>query len=69
MKPTKFILIDTGSESNQIMMSDVGKMENGIQRSKTFETGSKVLDGLIRIHFSYEITQRVNLPGKSIWNK
>lgn len=69
MKPTKFILIDTGSESNQIMMSDVGKMENGIQRSRTFETGSKVLDTLIRIHFSYEITQRINLPGKSIWNK
>ena len=69
MKPTKFILIDTGSESNQIMMSDVGKMENGIQRSKTFETGNKILNALIRLHFSYAITQRINLPGKSIWNK
>lgn len=48
MKPAKFILIDTGSESNQIMMSDVGKMENGIQRSKTYETSSRFLDTLIR---------------------
>lgn len=69
MRPTKYILIDTGSESNQIMMSDVGKMENGIQRSKTFETDNRFLDALIRLHFSYAVTQRVNLPGKSIWNK
>ena len=69
MKPAKFILIDTGSESNRIMLSDVGRMENGIQRTKTYETGSKLLDNLIRLHFSYTVTQVVNLPGKSIWNK
>ena len=69
MKSAKFILIDTGSESNRIMMSDVGMMENGIQRSKTYETGSRILDSLIRLHFSYAITQKVNLPGKSIWDR
>ncbi|MCR5213890.1 MAG: hypothetical protein K6E10_05705 [Eubacterium sp.] len=65
----KYILIDTGSESNKLMMSDVGKMENAIQRTKTYETGNKILDNLIRIHFSYAINQRINLPFKSIWNK
>ena len=69
MRSIKFILIDTGSESNKIMMSDVGKLGNGIQRSKTYETGNRFLDTLIRLHFSYEITKRINLPGKSIWNK
>ena len=69
MKPSKFILIDTGSESNRIMMSDVGKMENGIQRTRTYETGNKFLEALIHLHFSYAITQFVNLPGKVIWNR
>ena len=69
MKKRKFILVDTGSESNQIMMSDVGNVENGTQISKTYETGNKILDNLIRCHFSYAVTQKLNIPFKSIWNK
>ena len=69
MKKKQFILVDTGSESNQIMMSDVGNLENGTQISKTYETGNKILDIFIKCHFSYAVTQKIDIPFKSIWNK
>lgn len=68
-KKIQFILIDTGSESNQINMSDVRKMDNGIQISETHKHVNKIVDLLIRIHFSYIINTRVRLPGKHIWSK
>ena len=69
MKNTRYILIDTGSESNRVMMSDVGRMENGVQLTQTYRTGSRLLDLLIRAHFSYAVTRRIDLPGKAIWNR
>lgn len=68
-KEVQFILIDTGSESNQINMSDVGKMDNGIQISATHRHVNKLVDFLIKVHFSYAITCKVDLPGKYIWHK
>lgn len=69
MSNIQYILIDTGSESNRINMSDVGKMENAIQISKTHLHVNKVIDYLIRVHFSYKLACKINIPGKKIWSR
>lgn len=68
MKEIQFILIDTGSASNKMMMSDVGKMENGIQITETNKVPNKFIGMLIKLHFSYALTRLGNLPGKAIWS-
>lgn len=69
MREISFILIDTGSESNRIMMSDAGKMKNGTQITKTYNHGNKLLNLLIKAHFSYLLTWKMDVSGKSIWNR
>lgn len=69
MQDAVFILIDTGSESNRIMMSDIGKMKNGYQMSDVYHIKNPFLNKLHKIHFSYKISTKVELPCKSIWNR
>lgn len=68
-RTVEYILIDTGSESNRAMMSDVGRMENATQITKTYEPKNLLIDKLIRLHFSYRIACHIDLPFKTIWNK
>ena len=68
MKDIEFILIDTGSESNKSMMSDVGKMENGIQITDVYDIKNAFFRLLMKLHFSYKINCKFILPGKGIWN-
>lgn len=69
MENIQYILIDTGSESNRINMSDVGKMDHAVQVSHTHRPVNKLVDFLIHAHFSYAVAGKVDLPGKSIWKK
>lgn len=69
MKEIEFILIDTGSESNRTMMSDVGKMKNGIQITDVYSIKNPLLHSFMKAHFSYSINCKVILPGKKIWDR
>lgn len=64
----KVILVDTGSESNHMMMSDVGKMENGIQISDLYHLKSPVLKFLFKAHLGFRLNQYFDMPLKGIWN-
>lgn len=67
MNKVKYIVVDTGSESNRSMMSDIGRLENGVQLSGVYNINNKILKFLLRLHFSYSINCKIILPGKSIW--
>lgn len=65
----EFIVVDTGSESNQIMMSDILSLPNCHQYSDLYNIPYKFLDSIRRIHFSYRAYCKVNIPFKNIWNR
>ena len=69
MKENFFYVIDSGSKSNQLMLSDVSKLDNVMQMSSPFKFKNKFLAKLNRIHFSVKINSRIPLIGKSIWNR
>lgn len=64
-----FIMIDTGSQSNIIMMSDIRKLENSYQMSEIYHISNPLLKKLYKVHFSYRLNTKLNLPFKKIWNK
>ncbi|MDU7028125.1 hypothetical protein [Robinsoniella peoriensis] len=66
----RIILIDTGSESNQIMMSDVGKMDNAIQLSDLYQINShRIMKRIFQIHFGFILNKKYEIPLKSLWDK
>ncbi|MFA9424314.1 MAG: hypothetical protein ACERLG_12100 [Sedimentibacter sp.] len=69
MSEVSFILIDTGSESNCMMMGDVGRMKNGHQMSNVYHIENVLLRKLHTIHFSYKISTKVNVIGRKVWNR
>ncbi len=68
MRTTEVILIDTGSKSNIIMMGDIGKMKHAVQLTQPYTVSNPLLHKLMKIHFSYRINCKVELPLKSIWD-
>lgn len=69
MNKQKVILIDTGSESNRMMMSDVGKMKNAVQISEVYEKKGKLWELLFKIHFGFKMNQRFDIPFKEAWDR
>lgn len=69
MDNIQYIMIDTGSESNKSMMSDIGRMDNGMQITNTYNVKNPFLHFLMKIHFSYFLNCKIILPGKRIWEK
>lgn len=69
MKDKKIILIDTGSESNHFMMSDVSKMKNAIQISEPYKIKSTIMKLFFKLHFGFKLNKYFDFPFKSIWNK
>lgn len=65
----KVIVIDTGSESNHLMMSDVSKLDCVTQISDVYNTNSKFVKTLLRIHFGFKINNYFDFPFKDIWNR
>lgn len=64
----KVILVDAGSESNRMMMSDVGKMENAVQISDLYSLRSPVSQFLFKAHFGFKLNQHIDMPAKGIWD-
>lgn len=68
MRENKVILVDTGSESNHLMMSDVEQLKYVKQITKLYNFKSKFLDLLFRIHFGFKLNKKIDIPFKSIWD-
>lgn len=67
-KKNYFYVIDSGSNSNQHMFSDVKKEKNMKQLSYIFNINNAFLRLLNKIHFSIKINKIIDLPFKSIWD-
>lgn len=63
-----FYVVDSGSEANQYMFSDVKKLPNAIQTSNVFSISNPFLRLLNKVHLSTKINKIIDLPGKSIWD-
>lgn len=70
MKKPWIILIDTGSESNHMMMSDVGNMDNAIQISDLYQINNNImLKRLFQLHYGFKLNKKYDVPFKSVWDK
>lgn len=68
-KENYFYVVDSGSNSNQHMFSDIRKMDNARQLSYVFKIKNNFLRILNKIHMSTKINKIINLPLKKIWDK
>lgn len=68
-KEVRIILVDTGSESNHIMMSDIAKLPNAIQISNMYDFRNKFLEVCFKIHFGFKLNRYFDFPFKSLWDK
>lgn len=69
MSEVSYIVVDTGEKAIQLMMSDIGNIENGKQISEVVQINNPIIKFLYRAHMSYAIFCKVRLPFKSIWDK
>lgn len=70
MKDMRIILIDTGSDANRIMMSDVGKMNSALQISDLYHLDNHILlEKIFRIHFGFKLNSECNIPLKHVWDR
>lgn len=63
-----FYVVDSGSEANQYMFSDVKKLPNAFQTSNVFSISNPFLRLLNKVHFSTKINKIIDLPYKKIWD-
>jgi hypothetical protein len=68
MENRKIILIDTGSESNRFMMSDIAKMEDAIQISDVYQFDNKMQRLLFKVHFGFKLNRYMDFPFKFLWD-
>ena len=68
VKNNYFYVVDSGSEANQHMFSDVKKMPNALQTSNVVSISNPVLRLLNKLHLSTKINKIIDLPGKGIWD-
>lgn len=64
-----FIIIGSGSDYNQIMWSDIQKLENCKFLLNPSAINNKFLYYFYHLHFSFNIKRKLNLPFKRFWRK